>query len=93
MDAMSFGLMLSIFHSIPSTRTRGELEDDVNEPIPRILIVAPLLPGCPDDCVTFIPAARPAKAAEVLTMTRPSLFLAKSIDATDPVRLTFFWTP
>ena len=35
----------------------------------------------------------PASAAEVLMIERLSLVFEKSIDATEPVRLTFFWTP
>lgn len=92
-DAMSFGFTLSMLHSTPSTSTSGPLAPEVNEPSPRMRIVALSEPGWPELCVTFIPAARPASAAEVLMIERLSLVFEKSIDATEPVRLTFFWTP
>ena len=93
MDAMSLGLTFSMLHSTPSTSTRGLLAFVVKDPLPRIRIVAASEPGWPEVCITLIPAAIPARAAEVLTIGLLSARSEKSIAATEPVRLTFFWTP
>lgn len=56
-------------------------------------MVAPSEPGCPEACVTFIPAASPERAEETLMMGRPSVWSAKLMEVTEPVRFTFFCTP
>ena len=88
---MSLGFTLSMLHSIPSTSTNGELV--LNVPLPRTRMVAPSDPGCPEACVTFIPAASPERAEETLMMGRPSVWSAKLMEVTEPVKFTFFCTP
>ncbi|MNL44296.1 hypothetical protein D3C87_1668620 [compost metagenome] len=58
---------------------------------PRILMLTEL-PGCPDDCVTCTPAARPCKARSSELMGTP-LRSPVEMDDTEPVKSPFFCVP
>ena len=91
MFSISCGFTKSIEPSTPSIKTNGSWLFKV--PTPRIRIVEPSLPGCPEFCMTCTPALIPAKAFDTFVIGRDKACSSKFTEETEPVKFTFFCVP